>query len=62
MLDDWARIWVAVSCSVGVGLGVVERGPVERERSGTVIIVFGVTSPSARAAENVTSLKTDPGS
>ena len=62
MFDDWARIWVAVSCSVGWGSASWKVEPSSSIWSGTVNTVFGLISPSARAAEKVTSLNTEPGS
>ena len=62
MFDDWARIWVAVSCSVGCVSASWNVEPSSVIWSGTVNVVFGLISPSWRAAEKVTSLKTDPGS
>ncbi len=46
----------------GVALGVVEHPAVDGEGLGTVNTSSGEMIPSWSAAENVTSLKTDPGS
>ena len=62
MFEDWARIWVAVSCSVGCGSASWKLEPSSVIWSGTVKTEFGLMSPSWRAAEKVTSLKTEPGS
>src|ERR1700722_17147725 len=62
MFDDWARIWVAVSDSVGCGSASWKVEPSSSIWSGTVKTELGLVRPSCRAAENVTSLKTEPGS
>ncbi len=62
MFDDWARIWVAVSCSVGWLSASWNTHPSMVRVLGTVNTSSGEMIPSWRAAENVTSLKTDPGS
>ena len=62
MFEDWARICVAVSCSVGCGSASWKVEPSSLIWSGTVKTVFGLIRPSCSAAEKVTSLKTEPGS
>ena len=62
MFDDWARIWVAVSCSVGWGSASWKVDPSSSIWSGTLKYVSGLMTPSWSAAEKVTSLNTDPGS
>lgn len=62
MLDDWARIWVAVSCSVGWGSASWNVDPSRWIWYGTVNTELGLMTPSCSAAEKVTSLKTEPGS
>ncbi len=62
MLDDWARICVAVSCSVGWGSASWKVDPSRLIWSGTVNTELGLMRPSCSAAEKVTSLKTEPGS
>src|ERR1700728_4669110 len=62
MLDDWAKIWVAVSSSVGCASASWNVDPSISVWSGTEKLVLGLMMPSWSAAENVTSLNTDPGS
>ncbi len=62
MLEDWARIWVAVSDSVGCSSASWKVDPSSSIWSGTLKTEFGLMIPSERAAEKVTSLNTDPGS
>jgi hypothetical protein len=62
MLEDWERICVALNCSVGWGSASWKVEPSSRIWSGTVKTVLGLISASCRAAENVTSLNTEPGS
>ena len=62
MLDDWARIWVADNCSVGWLSASWKTHWSMVSELGTVNTWPGVMIPSCRAAENVTSLNTDPGS
>jgi len=62
MFEDCARIWVAVNSSVGCGSASWNKEPSKVIWSGTEKAVFGLMRPSWRAAEKVTSLKTDPGS
>ena len=62
MLEDWARIWVAVSSSVVCGSASWKVDPSSSMWSGTEKLVPGLISPSSSAAEKVTSLNTEPGS
>ena len=62
MFDDCARISVALSRSVGWGSASWKVDPSKLIWSGTVNSELGLISPSCSAAENVTSLKTEPGS
>ena len=62
MLEDCARIWVAVSCSVGWGSASWNVEPSRLIWSGTVNTELGLIRPSCSAAEKVTSLNTEPGS
>ncbi len=62
MFDDWARIWVAVSFSVGWLSASWNTQPSMVRVLGTVKTSSGEMIPSWSAAENVTNLKTDPGS
>ena len=62
MLEDWARIWVAVMatvpcCSASWNVYL----PMGRA-AGTDRVEPGLMTLSARAAEKVTSLNTEPGS
>jgi hypothetical protein len=62
MFDDWAMIWVAVSCSVGCVSASWNKAPPTLYWFGTEKVVVGVMSPSWSAVPKVTILKTDPGS
>ena len=62
MLEDWARICVAVSVSVGCGSASWKVDPSSLIWSGTVKTELGLIRPSCSAAEKVTSLNTEPGS
>src|ERR1700686_3231780 len=62
MFDDWARICVAVSRSVGWFSASWNTHPSMVSELGTAKTSSGEINPSCSAAENVTSLNTDPGS
>ena len=62
MFEDCARISVAVNASVGWGSASWNAEPSSSIWSGTEKTEFGLMRPSWRAAENVTSLNTEPGS
>ena len=53
---------MALSCSVGCGSASWNVEPSREIWSGTVNTELGLMRPSCKAAENVTSLKTEPGS
>ena len=62
MFDDSARTWVAVRCSVAWFSASWKARPPTTTALGTVKTLVGVMAPASRAAEKVTTLKTEPGS